>query len=96
MSTQVIINLPVADLSKSMAFFKALGFSHNPQGTDDTRAAGPTVRSERTAVGLYHDWPTHRSDYSHSLAFKRTAGHATSSIQAVSARQPLNAALYAI
>jgi predicted lactoylglutathione lyase len=35
-STQVIINLPVADLPKSIAFFKALGFSHNPQSTDDT------------------------------------------------------------
>ena len=38
MSTQVIINLPVADLPKAMAFFKALGYSHNPQGTDDTGA----------------------------------------------------------
>jgi predicted lactoylglutathione lyase len=37
-STQVIINLPVADLAKSMAFFKALGYSHNPQSTDDTGA----------------------------------------------------------
>jgi len=38
MSKQVIINLPVADLPKSMAFFKALGFSHNPQMADDTGA----------------------------------------------------------
>ena len=38
MSAQVIINLPVADLPKAMAFFKALGYSHNPQGTDDTGA----------------------------------------------------------
>src|SRR5262245_36049149 len=38
MATQVFINLPVADLPKSMAFFKALGFSHNPQFTDDTAA----------------------------------------------------------
>lgn len=38
MSTQIFINLPVADLPKSMAFFKALGFSHHPQGTDDTGA----------------------------------------------------------
>ena len=39
MSKQVFINLPVADLPKSMAFFKALGFSHNPQFTDDTAAS---------------------------------------------------------
>jgi len=38
MSTQVFINLPVADLPRSLAFFKTLGFSHNPQFTDDTAA----------------------------------------------------------
>ncbi|WP_449428887.1 VOC family protein [Rhodanobacter umsongensis] len=36
MSRQVFINLPVADLPKSIAFFKALGFSQNLQFTDDT------------------------------------------------------------
>ena len=36
MSKQVFINLPVADLSKSQIFFKALGFSQNLQFTDDT------------------------------------------------------------
>lgn len=38
MSRQVFINLPVADLPNSLAFFKALGFSHNPQFTDDSGA----------------------------------------------------------
>src|SRR5258706_708799 len=38
MNKQVIINVPVADLPKSMAVFKALGYSHNPQSTDDTGA----------------------------------------------------------
>lgn len=38
MSRQVFINLPVADLPKSIAFFKALGFSPNPQFTDDAGA----------------------------------------------------------
>ena len=38
MSTQVFITLPVADLPKSMAFFKALGFSHDPQFSDGTAA----------------------------------------------------------
>jgi len=37
-SKQVFINLPVADLPKSLAFFKALGFSNNPQFTDDSGA----------------------------------------------------------
>lgn len=38
MSTHVIINLPVADLPKSMAFFKALGYAHDPQSNDGTGA----------------------------------------------------------
>lgn len=38
MSTKIFVNLPVADLPRSMAFFKALGYSHNPQFTDDTAA----------------------------------------------------------
>lgn len=31
MSKKVFINLPVANVSKSIAFFEALGFSRNPQ-----------------------------------------------------------------
>lgn len=38
MIKQVSFSVPVADLPKSLAFFKALGFSHNPQFTDDTAA----------------------------------------------------------
>ncbi len=38
MARQVFINLPVADLPKSMAFFKALGFEHNPQFTGEDAA----------------------------------------------------------
>ena len=38
MIKQISLNVPVADLPKSIAFFKALGFSHNPQITDDTAA----------------------------------------------------------
>ena len=48
-----------ADLPKSMAFFKALGFSHNPQFTDDTGAC--IVVSETVLVMLltharFHDF----------------------------------------
>jgi hypothetical protein len=38
MNSQIFINLPVADLPRTLAFFQALGFSHNPQFTDDTAA----------------------------------------------------------
>jgi len=37
-SKQVFINLPVADLAKSIAFFEALGFQRNPQMSDDAGA----------------------------------------------------------
>ena len=38
MATQIFINLPIRDLAASMAYYKALGFNHNPQFTDDTAA----------------------------------------------------------
>ena len=38
MNKQVIINVLVADLPKSITFFKALGCSYKPQSTDDTAA----------------------------------------------------------
>lgn len=36
MSTQIFVNLPVNDLQASIAFFTRLGFTFNPQFTDDT------------------------------------------------------------
>src|SRR5512135_2040191 len=38
MGTQVFVNLPVKDLSASKDFFNRLGFSFNPQFTDDKAA----------------------------------------------------------
>ena len=38
MGTQVFINLPVANLPKSVAFFEALGYARNPQFSNDTAA----------------------------------------------------------
>jgi predicted lactoylglutathione lyase len=38
MPTQIFVNLPVKDLAKSIAFFQSLGFSSNPQFTDETAA----------------------------------------------------------
>ncbi len=35
MKTKIFINLPVKDLNKSIEFFGKLGFSFNPQFTDD-------------------------------------------------------------
>ena len=47
---QVFINLPVADLPKSRAFFKALGFSHNPQFSGEGAAC--IVVSDTVSVML--------------------------------------------
>lgn len=33
---QLFVNLPVRDLNRSVAFFESLGFSFDPQFTDDT------------------------------------------------------------
>lgn len=50
MNKQIFLSLPVADLPKSTAFFKALGFPLNPQFTDDTAAC--VVISETITVML--------------------------------------------
>ena len=38
MSPQVFINLPIKDMARSQAFFKSLGFSFNPQFTNEQGA----------------------------------------------------------
>jgi uncharacterized protein len=38
MTKMIFVNLPVADLNSSVAFYTALGFVKNPQFSDDTAA----------------------------------------------------------
>lgn len=38
MSRMIFVNLPVADLAKARAFYEAIGFTNNPQFSDDTSA----------------------------------------------------------
>jgi uncharacterized protein len=38
MTKMIFVNLPVADLNSSIAFYTALGFVRNPQFSDDTAA----------------------------------------------------------
>lgn len=61
MTRMIFVNLPVADLGKSMAFYKALGFENNPNFTDETAAC--MVWSEAINVMLLtHDkWRTFTS-----------------------------------
>jgi len=50
MIKQICLNLPVADLPKSRAFFEALGFSPNPEFTSD--AAVMIVLAETISIML--------------------------------------------
>ena len=61
MSKMIFVNLPVADLKASMAFYEAMGFVNNPQFTDETAAC--MVWSEAIHVMLLtHDkWRTFTS-----------------------------------
>jgi len=53
MSRKIFVNLPVKDLKRSMEFFGRLGFSFNPQFTDET-AACMVVSEEIYAMLLTH------------------------------------------
>ena len=61
MARMIFVNLPVTDLAASMAFYEALGFTNNPQFTDETAAC--MVWSEAINVMLLtHDkWRTFTS-----------------------------------
>src|SRR5687767_11172095 len=50
MSKLIFVNLPVADLTKAKAFYEAIGFTNNPQFTDETAAC--MVLSETIHVML--------------------------------------------
>src|SRR3546814_4553506 len=87
----IFVNLPVADLEKSKAFYSALGFTNEPRFTDDTAAA--MVWSDTIFVMiLTHDkWksftdrpipPATSSEVSLALALGRSEEH-TSELQSL-------------
>lgn len=39
MATQIFVNLPVSDLARSIKFYAALGWPHNPEFTGDDASA---------------------------------------------------------
>lgn len=53
MISQIFINLPVRDLKKSIAFFTEIGFSFNPQFTDE-KAACMILGEHKYAMLLVH------------------------------------------
>lgn len=54
MLTNIFVNLPVKDLPKSKEFWEKLGFSFNPQFTDDT-AGALVLGTNLFAMLLTHD-----------------------------------------
>jgi predicted lactoylglutathione lyase len=54
MSTKIFVNVPVKDLDKSKAFFTAIGFTINPQFTDET-AACVVISEDIYAMILTHE-----------------------------------------
>ena len=61
MSKMIFVNLPVADLPKSKAFYEAVGFANNPQFTNESAAA--MVWSDTIVVMLlkHEFWKTFTS-----------------------------------
>ncbi|MGO4331729.1 VOC family protein [Cupriavidus sp. 2TAF22] len=55
MHKQIYLNLAVADLQRSMAFFKGLGFAFNPRFTDDN-AACMVIGENIYAMLLTHEF----------------------------------------
>ena len=61
MSRMIFVNLPVADLPASKAFYEAIGFTNDPRFTDET-AAGMTLSDVIHVMLLTHDkWRTFTS-----------------------------------
>jgi uncharacterized protein len=61
MTKSIFVNLPVADLPRSKAFYEALGFTNNPQFSDETAAC--MLWSETISVMLltHAKWRTFTS-----------------------------------
>ena len=53
MARKIFVNLPVNNLKSSMDFFSSLGFTFNPQFTDDT-AACMVISEDIYAMLLTH------------------------------------------
>lgn len=56
MNKQIFVNLPVKDLDKSKAFFAALGYTFNPQFTDQNAACMIIAENSIYAMLLVEDF----------------------------------------
>ena len=58
MSKMIFISLPVADLDASITFYKALGFTNNPQFTDATAACMVWSEAIKVMLITHEKWRT--------------------------------------
>lgn len=58
MSRMIFVNLPVADLAASMAFYEALGFENNPHFTDETAACMVCSEAINVMLLTHAKWRT--------------------------------------
>ncbi|MBY2968135.1 lactoylglutathione lyase [Rhizobium leguminosarum] len=61
MSRIVFVNLPVADLAKSSAFYGAIGFTKNPRFSDDTAACMVVSENINVMLLTHAKWKTFTS-----------------------------------
>lgn len=61
MARMIFVNLPVADLRKSIAFYEALGFQNNPHFTDETAACMMWSDSIGVMLLTHERWRTFTS-----------------------------------
>lgn len=54
MTQMIFVNLPVADLARSTAFYEAIGFTRNPKFSDET-ASGMVLSDAIHVMLLTHD-----------------------------------------
>ena len=56
MTRMIFVNLPVADLPRAMAFYEALGFTNNPQFTDENAACMVWSETIFTMLHTHESW----------------------------------------
>jgi predicted lactoylglutathione lyase len=61
MSKMIFVNLPVADLPKSKAFYEAIGFTNDPRFTDETAAGMSLSDAIHVMLLTYDKWRTFTS-----------------------------------
>ncbi len=58
MARMIFVNLPVTDLPKAMAFYTALGFTNNPQFSDDAGACMVWSEAIYVMILTHAKWKT--------------------------------------